>query len=49
MSKKILALVAASALAVTSLLSGCGANTTAPDADVTEATDKVIKMGTNAA
>lgn len=49
MSKKFLALVAASALAVTSLLSGCGAEKTTPDADVKETQAKVIKMGTNAA
>ena len=49
MSKKFLALVAASALAVTSLLSGCGAGNTTPDADVKETQAKVIKMGTNAA
>ncbi len=48
MRKKILALVAASALAVTALLSGCGADTTAPDADVNKTTEKVLKMGTNA-
>ena len=49
MGKKFFALVAASALAVTSLLSGCGAGNTTPDADVKETQAKVIKMGTNAA
>ena len=44
MSKKFLALVAASALAVTSLLSGCGAEKTAPDADVKETQAKVSEV-----